>query len=74
MAPSKWAISAEVSGGIILTISFYQLKKKKKPTFKMSTFSLSQKGWLHLPLPTSYKWIAKRKAMKAAIKINGLIN
>lgn len=62
MAPSKWAISTQVSGGIILTIFFYQIKKSSKCSFsafakKVATFS-----------PTNYKQIAKRKATKAAIK------
>lgn len=69
MAPSKWAISIQVSGGIILTIFFYQLKKVQNVHFQPFP-----KRWLHFPLPANYRWIAKRKAMKAAIKIKGLIN
>jgi hypothetical protein len=39
----------------------------------MFTFSLSQKK-VATSSTTNYKWIAKRKATKAAVKINGLIN
>lgn len=47
--------------------SYYFLLPIKKK-FKMFTFSLCQK--VATSSPTNYKWIAKRKATKAAIKID----